>query len=362
MVVTTDVVSDMRVQKVADYLLNKGVELEVYGRKQNDSFELENPKFILSQLNLLFNSGFLFYAEFSIRFFFSGLFKKYDVIVSNDLDTLLPCYLLSKIKSADLVYDSHEYFTESVGLQGRKLQKYFWKKIEKVILPRVNRAYTVSAPIKEIYNKKYNVDFKLVRNFPSSNLSLKKVEGFEFDNKKIILYQGVFNPGRNLKTVIQSMQYIEEAVFILIGYGELEGELRNLVSKLDLEDKVRFLGKMNHSEMMNYTYSSDLGIALEEPLGDSFKFSLPNKVFDYTYANLPFVSGGTQEVKKILDNYKLGEIVSYSSPSQLASEISRVLNDNSLLEEIRVAQNLAKVIFTWENECQELNKVYEGLF
>ena len=154
MVVTTDVVSDMRVRKVADYLLQNNVNLEIVGRKTSNSFDVPELNFSLKQMSLIFNSGFLFYAEFSIRYFILGLFKKVDVIVANDLDTLFPSYLLSKIKNADLVYDSHEYFTESVGLQGRKFQQSVWTKIEKFILPKLKRACTVSEPIQQIYNEK----------------------------------------------------------------------------------------------------------------------------------------------------------------------------------------------------------------
>lgn len=358
--VTTDVVSDMRVRKVCSFLLSKNSNVYAVGRL-TDQTPKDKPTFEVKLFKMLFSKGALFYTEFNIRLFLKGLFIKMDVIVSNDLDTLLPCFLLSKIKGADLVYDSHEYFTESVGLQGRNFQKKFWLKLEQFLLPKVKHAYTVSEPIKEVYTAKYGVDFKLVRNFPEQNFQFSTINDFHFGDNKIILYQGVFNPGRSLEEVIEAMQYIDNAVFVLIGYGEIEHKLRQMVYDFNLKEKVFFLGKMAYNEMMNYTHQSDLGIALEQPLGDSFKFSLPNKVFDYTHANLPFVSGGTQEVRKILEHYKLGEIISFSNPKELANEINRVVSDKILLDDIKSNQKEYKNIFSWENECVQLLEVYKDL-
>jgi glycosyltransferase involved in cell wall biosynthesis len=316
--------------------------------------------FKVKLFNLLFKRGALFYAEYNLRFFFYGLFKRFDVIVANDLDTLLPCYLLSKLKNAELVYDSHEYFTESVGLQNRPLVRGIWLKIERWILPKVKRAYTVSPSIAKAYFQKYNVDFKLVRNFPKLELIFNK-QSFN-TTKKVILYQGVFNPGRNLHAVIESMKYIDDAIFVLIGYGELEHKLKAQVEEFNLSDNVKFLGKLPYEKMMGYAASADLGIALEEPFGDSFKYSLPNKIFDYTLVQLPFVTLATPEVKSILSQHKIGIEVSFETPDQLGKTFKDTLSNSELLNEIKQNQHVASKHFAWENECKELEKVYEGLF
>lgn len=357
MAVTTDVVSDMRVRKVADFLQNKNLSVEIIGRKTHQTFSAIFD-FKVTLLHLLFNRGPFFYLEYNFRFFMYGLFKRIDLLVANDLDTLFACSLLARLKGVPLVYDSHEYFTESVGLVNRPLVKKIWEYIEKRTLPKVSQAYTVSPKIAEIYEQKYGVKFSLVRNFPASEINFTPVK-FDVDSTmKVILYQGVFNPGRNLEKVIEAMQYVDGAVFALIGYGELEQKLIALTRKFQVEDKVLFMGKMPYDEMMQYTHVADLGIALEYDYSPSFKYSLPNKVFDYSLAELPFITLATPEVERILREHEVGIRICFDSSRELAEKMQATLNNLSLLEKTKEIQRRAAKIYTWENECKTLMNIY----
>ena len=106
---------------------------------------------------MIFKRGFLFYKFFNIRLFFFLLFHKYDLLVSNDLDTLLPNFLVSKLKGLPLVYDSHEYFTGVPEIQNRPFVKWVWKSIEKLYFPGLKNVMTVSESIASQYEKEYGV-------------------------------------------------------------------------------------------------------------------------------------------------------------------------------------------------------------
>ena len=93
--VTNDLSMDQRVEKVCATLFKNGFEVTLVGRKFKNSYSL-NREYKTKRFSLLFNNGFLFYAEFNIRLFFYLLFSKKDILLANDLDTLLPNYLTSK--------------------------------------------------------------------------------------------------------------------------------------------------------------------------------------------------------------------------------------------------------------------------
>ena len=105
--VSNDLVSDQRVHKVCSTLIEMGFKILLLGRKFQTSEELQRP-YETHRFSLLFNRGPLFYAEFNIRLFCFLIHK--NVFCYNDLDTLLPNFLISKLKGNDLIYDSHELF------------------------------------------------------------------------------------------------------------------------------------------------------------------------------------------------------------------------------------------------------------
>src|SRR6185295_9399254 len=94
------------------------------------------------------------------------LFRKADVLIANDLDTLLPNYLISKLKGSKLCYDSHEYYTEMPELVNRKGVQRTWKGIERWILPRLKYIYAVNDSIARLYENEYGVKVSVVRNVP----------------------------------------------------------------------------------------------------------------------------------------------------------------------------------------------------
>src|SRR5687768_9535502 len=109
--VTSDLVTDQRVHKVAQTLSNNNYRVLLVGRKLANSLPMDQRTYRTKRFRLWFSKGPLFYANYNIRLFFFLLFSKADILLANDLDTLAANYLVSVIRNKPLVYDSHEYFT-----------------------------------------------------------------------------------------------------------------------------------------------------------------------------------------------------------------------------------------------------------
>jgi len=356
-VVTNDVSTDQRIHKVSNYLLEKGFEVEAYGRVLPDTFEVDRA-YEINRIQHWFNLNALFYAEFNIRLFFYLIHNKYSHILSNDLDTLPACYLGSKIQNSKLVYDSHEYFTETPELQGRNFVRNFWLFIEKAILPKIGKAITVSQPIADVYSKKYGVEMIVVRNLPEINREII-LEDVSFPTKnKVVLYQGVLNPGRGIKIMIQALKYLDGVDLAIIGYGKVKEDLVDFAMNQKMENRVHFMGRVAYEKLPNYSKIASVGMVLEEPMGKSFEFSLPNKLFDFIHAGLPFVASPLIEVSKIVNKYNVGVLIDNFTPKNVASKVKLLLEDKLLREEIISNQNKFKKELCWEKEVKKLDVFY----
>ncbi|MDG2194252.1 MAG: glycosyltransferase, partial [Polaribacter sp.] len=294
--VTNDLTTDQRVDKICAFLLEHNFDVLLIGRKLPGSLPIQR-NYKTKRLSLFFNKGFLFYAEFNIRLFLTLLFSKKDLLLSNDIDTLVANFLISKIQYKKLVYDSHELFTEIPELIHRPFVRKCWLNIEKWILPKLKNTYTVSNSIAQYYNKKYDTNFKVIRNLPLQKKVTPSKFPFVLENKKILLYQGATNIGRGLELMIDSMAYLKNHVFIIIGTGDIFTELQQKTKQLDLNGSVKFLGKLEPKELQKLTPLADLGISLEENLGLSYRYSLPNKIFDYIQAEVPVLVSNLPEMK-----------------------------------------------------------------
>lgn len=352
--VTNDLATDQRVAKACNSLHKNGFEVILVGRKLQNSLPI-NRNYSTKRFNLFFNKGFLFYAEYNFRLFCWLLFTQKDILLSNDLDTLLPNFLVSKLQRKKLVFDSHELFTEVPELVNRPFVKNVWTRLERWIYPKLKNAYTVCTSIADIYNTKYSTNFKVVRNIPIKKETVKGNLPFETD-KKIILYQGALNLGRGLDLMISSMEFLDNFIFVIVGSGDIETDLKQQVSNNNLQEKVKFLRRLSPEELQKITPNASVGISLEEDLGLNYRFALPNKIFDYIQAEVPVLVSDLPEMKQIVLDYNVGEIATKRTPKKIAKHIKSITTSNYSLE-----LQKAKKELVWTNEEQVLLSVFKNL-
>lgn len=362
--VINDLSTDQRVHKVCNTLHTLGFEITLIGRKQRNSLPLAKRNYTTKRMFLFFEKGPLFYFEYQVRLFWYLMFHKADVLVSNDLDTLLPNYLISKLRSSTIVYDSHELFCEVPELQNKPIKKNIWKSIERWIFPKLKYVFTVNDSIANIYKDEYHVEVNVVRNIPlrSNQNTIEKVSrealGLPTD-KKIILLQGAgINIDRGAEEAVQAMQYVNDAVLLIIGNGDVVSVLKQMVFDLKLSTKVKFIEKVPFEKLVQYTHHADIGLTLDKDTNINYRYSLPNKLFDYLHAGVPVLASDLVEVKKIIDQYGVGACIENHSPQHIADKLNRILSDDTTLENWKKNTTIVANSLNWEQEELKLIEVY----
>jgi len=359
--VINDLVTDQRVKKTCDTLTELGFDVLCVGRIKHDSMTLPVRNYQMHRMKLLFEKGPLFYAEYNIRLFLFLIWHKADLLFSNDLDTLLPNFLVSKIKQIPVVYDSHEYFTETPELVHRKFVQYTWKTIEQWIFPRLKDVITVNDSIAGLFQQKYGIRVNVVRNIPakpeqdiSLNEPLPEIGG----GFPVILLQGAgINIQRGAEELVEAMQFVNEAHLLIIGGGDVIDELKRQAIHLNLERKITFLPKMPFEKLRQYTAMASIGLTLDKDTNINYRFSLPNKLFDYIHAGVPVLASPLVEVKKIIETYQVGETIESHEPRAIAQKIGSMISDQARLTFYRKNCKKATELLNWENEKKVLVEV-----
>jgi glycosyltransferase involved in cell wall biosynthesis len=363
--VVSDLVTDQRVNRAAMSLHNNGMNVILVGRKMHQSLDLKKRPYMTKRFNFWFNKGPMFYASYNIRLFFFLLFSKADVFISNDLDTLLANYVAARLKGAALIYDSHEYFTEVPELINRPLVQSFWLRIERWIFPKLKFVMTVNNSIAEIYAEKYNVPVKVVRNLPVGADILKPAkQRSEFgipENAKVFLFQGAgINIDRGGEEAIEAISMIDNAVLLFIGGGDVIEKLKSLVSVKGINDRVFFIPKKPMNELNYYTRMADFGLTLDKPTNLNYKFSLPNKLFDYIQAHIPILATDLAEVKNIIEKYDIGLVsASYDSHS-VSCAMKEMISDENRIARWKKNLSIAASELCWEKEENKFLEIFSN--
>lgn len=367
--VSNDLFSDQRVDKVCNSLTNMGFEVLLVGRQYKDSPLLSQRKYKTKRVRLLFRKGAAFYAEFNIRLFFLLLFIKCDILVSNDLDTLLPNYLISKIRRKKLVYDSHEYFCGVPELIHRPFVQNCWRRIEKLCVPHLSDMITVNQSIADLYDKEYperKNKVRVVRNIPTSEKPLitetRHSLGLSEEKKLLILQGSGINVDRGSEELVAAMEMVDDnALLLIIGKGDAVPALKRQVNEKNLSQKVLFIDRVSPDKLFNYTYHADIGFSLDKDTNINYRFSLPNKIFDYMKAETPVIVSNLPEIAKVVKETEIGLIIADHRPKTIADNINMLLRDEMLLMKFKSNTKIAAKNYTWENEEKVLNDIYRKL-
>ncbi len=331
--VSNDLNHDQRVLKTCETLASKGWKPYVIGREMRDSSALTIP-FEGHRMRLPFKRGVGFYAALQFALIRALQSQSFAAIWSNDLDTLLPGYLVSRWNKIPLVYDSHEYFTEAAGLTGRPLQRGVWLRLEQFLFPRIRSVITVNHGIAGAYVKRYPAAKSgkpfVVRNMPrkrklavKDNVKWRARLGVSQGQCLLILQGAFLDKDRGVKLAVETVRIRPEWSLVLVGAGTEWEWAKDQVDSFS--GRLICLPKMPFEELRSLTASVDVGLSLDQGNHGNYWMSLPNKLFDYIHAGIPIVASPMPEVAHVINHYEVGAVVESMDAPGVALAIERVL-------------------------------------
>lgn len=372
--VTNDLSTDNRVHRTCTVLQELGYEVLLVGRHLPDSPPLERP-YATRRMWLIFRNGPFFYAEFSFRLYLLlitsprgyypfTMLGDTPLVVSNDLDTLLPCFIAARLRRWKLVYDSHEYFTEVPELEARFARKV-WLGIERWIFPRLKHVITVNDSIAEAYRGRYGNAITVVRNIPMPRelgpLPARAELDLPHDRFILVLQGSGINVQRGGEEAVLAMRELPDALLLLIGGGDAWPVLERMVEEYGLQDRVRLLPRMPYERMMQYTRNADLGLSLDKDTNLNYLFSLPNKLFDYFRAGIPALVTDLPEVAGIVRKYGAGLVLPAPDPALIAAEVRALQADPGRCARLREKAIFAAASLDGAREKERLMDFFKAL-
>ena len=359
--VISDLTTDQRVIRICSSLQQMGFEVLVIARSFKNSLPLDKYNFKATRIKCYFKKGVMQYAEFNFKLFFKLLFCKTNYFLANDLDVLIPNFIIGKIRNKKIFYDTHEYFTGVPELKNSPLKRRTWKFFENCIFPKLTTVYTVNESVKNKYYQEYGNNIKVIRNVPVTTNAGKMNIPLLWQNKTILLMQGAgINEGRGGLELLEAMKFLpENYMLVMIGSGTQWNVIKQKKDQWNLASKVQMIEKLPPSQLKQYTPLADIGFSLDSFDDLNCLFNLPNKIFDYIHAGIPIIATGIPEVKYILEKYKCGICLENNRPETIANSITQLMADDYLKNKYRQNCAIAAKQLCWENESKKLEAIYK---
>ena len=235
-------------------------------------------------------------------------------------------------------------------------------KLEKRGFDNSDKIISVSGYTKNILVQKYGVDTNKIdvvhngvldierKDVPPALYSLKKL-GY-----KVVIFVGRLTlqkgPEYFLRAAKRVLEYEPKTLFIVIGSGDMEGQMLNEAAQLGIMDKVLFAGGITGIERDTLWQTADVYVmpSVSEPFGITALESVVNG----TPVILSKQSGVSEVLKNVLK-------VDFWDVDEMANKIVSVLKYKSLPHDLIKESSKEIMNLSWDKSADEVISVYKQL-
>ncbi len=298
--------------------------------------------------------------ELTSKMFFKSLKLKPKIIHCNDTLVLPLGIIVKAFTGAKLIYDAHELesdkngLTKTLGKMTLYVEKVLWRFIDALIVvsPSIDKWYMNNIGDKYsevILNAPVLKDDELV------NTSSYLREYFPIPKEsKIFLYVGGLVHGRGIELLTEAFKNSDiKSSLVFLGYGVLSDELKEIAknaSNIYVHDSVA------HEKVVSIAKSADVGLCLIQNVSLSDYYCLPNKLFEYCFAEIPVLASDFPDISATVKKYNLGKCTELTSES-----IYKAIKEFENMEELENIDASKLYELSWEAQEEKLIKFYEQI-
>lgn len=291
-----------------------------------------------------------------------------DVVHCHDLETGRLGVKIQNSLNCELVYDSHELWTERTR---RKLPffDYFHKRaetsLESKVLLRCAAAITVSPEIADHLADAYPVErqkIAVIRNKPIlENCQTKQFEDLEWNflGTGSVMYSGRIGPKRALEDLLEASATNCSALrkIYLVGYGREDYIASLFALAVQLGVELNHLPPVESEKVPAALARAEVVFVGVERASMSYEYSLPNKYFEALASGRPVVYPLLTSMAR--DAREFSSCVPYE-PGDV-EHLALALGAAAKLEVTRGEVRARYAAADWANEAKALGDLYDRL-
>jgi glycosyltransferase involved in cell wall biosynthesis len=262
-----------------------------------------------------------------------------NVLHAHDSNALVPVALAARAQGVPYVYDAHDLWLGRPRRERSRiyfaLNQLYYSLVERLLVHRAAATITVSPPIADHLGRQYGLpEVALVPNYPEPSggihpIDIRGLPGAERlqADTRVVLYVGGLMAGRGLEELVDAMTQVEHADLVLLGDGVLAGPLLKRAADGGIGGRVHVLPPVPSADVVDVAASAGVGVSPIVPSCLNYRYSLPNKLFQYMAASIPVVASDFPQVRDVVEGAACGVLVDMRRPAEIAGAINQILGD-----------------------------------
>lgn len=290
-----------------------------------------------------------------------------DLVHFHDPDLLL---IAPFLKCTKLIYDCHE--RNAVAMLNKPwipkpLRRFAYLLVsflEPALARRTTAVVLVDDSQVETFEK-IGKPLVMVRNFPIVD---EKPINQQERHSKAVVHVGAHARSRGCGVMVEAFRLvtrqIPDAKLWLVGpfnHPPYEKEIRELITRLGLQDTVQLVGQVSHPEALKWVSRAAVGLIAYQAVSQ-YQNCLPTKVLEYMTAGIPVVATDVPANRNIIENADCGLLVAPDDPKQYAEAIIDLLSTQNKAK--RLGDHGRRAVLTkynWRLEEEKLLSMYANI-
>lgn len=248
--------------------------------------------------------------------FFRLMVERWDIVHAINFDSIIPAVIAAKLKRRPIIYEISDVYADMIVLP--RLLRQIGVYIDKIFMRLANAVIIANEAHPKELNGIPNRNIVGVYNSPPDFFKRLNAQGNDIFT---LFFAGVLQRSRrmNLDKIIQAIRSIDGARLIIAGYGDQVRDIEEWVN--EAAGKVKFIGKVSYTEVLERTMASDLLFALYEPVVPTIRYAGGNKLFEAMMASKPIIVSKGTAMADMVEKENCGLVVDSNSVDEIRKAI-----------------------------------------
>lgn len=288
----------------------------------------------------------------SLKFLFQ---HKPSIVHVSDFDSYFAGWLYSLFSKSPLIYNIHDNLS----------QRYSLPKWVNRILNLAEGAFVLGSDatvVPEGFRKTALPEFcwsriKVVRNTPADSGGYQPDSIPSLKKEVTVFFAGWIEKGRGIDALIE-LSKVPWISVVVAGDGDDE-----LLDRIRQSGRIKYLGYLNHSEIMKQTSLSHFIFAFYDPVREINRYAAPNKVAEALSCGRPVIINSEVVLSGPVAQSNCGIVVTYGNADLIIQNISRLRTHPEHFQIMcKNARKMFEDSYSWDVAKKQIVEIYQGVF